>query len=424
MNKTMPQNNSKATFFTVLLTIFIDMLGVGIVIPVMAPLFLDPTYHLVDAAHTTQWRTIALGFLFASFSLAQFFGAPILGAWGDRIGRKKVLVMALCGTFLGYLLFAYAIEAQLLWLLFAARILDGFTGGNVSIIFSIITDISETSEARTRNFGMVGAAFGMGFIIGPYIGGKLADPTLVSWFTYATPFWFAAILTLINVLLVLVFVPETRTFSASETNKKINIFAGIENIIAIRKFPKLQVLLLVTFLFTFGFTFFTQFFQVFLIQKFQYSQSAIGDIFAYIGLWIAFTQGGLTRILSKRFAAVNIPKWSIFGLSAAFFLLLLPNDYRLLYAILPLVALFQGTTSPNLVTLVSEQSDPQTQGAIMGIQQSVQSLAQAIPPIIAGFIVSINTNLPITVAAAVMLVTGLIFIQNAVKWGGQFSSEQ
>jgi MFS transporter, DHA1 family, tetracycline resistance protein len=405
----------QSIFFTVLFTIFIDMLGVGIVIPVMAPLFLDPHYHLVDAAHSTQWRTIALGFLFASFSLAQFFGAPILGAWGDRIGRKKVLTMALFGTFLGYLLFAYAIEAQLLWLLFMARILDGFTGGNVSIIFSIITDISD-AESRTKNFGMVGAAFGMGFIIGPYIGGKLADPSLVSWFNYATPFWFAAILTAINGLMVVFLVPETRQFSKTPSDRKINIWAGLQNINNIRKFPKLQTLLLVTFLFTFGFTLFTQFFQVFLIQKFQYSQSAIGDIFAYIGLWIAFTQGGLTRILSKYFASNFIPKISIFGLAAAFFLLLLPNDYRFLYLILPLVALSQGSTSPNLVTLVSEQSDPENQGAIMGIQQSVQSLAQAIPPIIAGFIVSININLPILTAGCVMLLTGIIFIINAGKW--------
>jgi DHA1 family tetracycline resistance protein-like MFS transporter len=263
---------------------------------------------------------------------------------------------------------------------------------------------------------MVGAAFGMGFIIGPYIGGKLSDPSLVSWFNYATPFWFAAIMTAINTMMVVFLVPETRDFGVSEDHKKINIWAGIENIIKIKDFPQLRILLLVSFLFTFGFTFFTQFFQVFLIQKFQYTQSQIGDIFAYIGLWIAFTQGGLTRILSKHFAPNIIPKVSLLGLSCAFFLLLLPNDYHYLYLILPLVAIFQGSTSPNLTALVSTQSDPKTQGAIMGIQQSVQSLAQAIPPIIAGFIVSIDTNLPITVAAAVMLVTGLIFIKNAAKW--------
>ena len=119
----------------------------------------------------------------------------------------------------------------------------------------------------------------------------------------------------------------------------------------------------------------------------------------------------------KHFAPKIIPKVSLFGLALAFFLLLLPNDYHYLYLILPLVALFQGSTSPNLTALVSTQSDPKAQGAIMGIQQSVQSLAQAIPPIIAGFIVSINTNLPITVAAVVMCIAGFIFIKNADKWG-------
>ena len=170
----------------VFLTVFIDLLGATIVLPILAPLFLDFQHGIMpmavqagtDMAAVTRERTILFGLLIASFPLAQFFGAPLLGTWADRVGRKKVLSISLLGTLIGYILFALGIHYKLVWLLFFARILDGFTGGNISIAFSAISDVS-TPESKTRNFGLIGMAFGLGFIIGPYIGGKLADPGVV-----------------------------------------------------------------------------------------------------------------------------------------------------------------------------------------------------------------------------------------------------
>ncbi|MGZ4048911.1 MAG: MFS transporter, partial [Bacteroidia bacterium] len=152
----------KSPLFTIFLTVFIDMLGVGIVIPVIAALLMDPGYSMLPAATSISTRTILLGFLIAAYPLAQFFGAPMLGALSDRYGRRKLLGLSLFGTLIGYLLFATAILEHNIFMLFASRILDGFTGGNISVALSAISDFSD-EKSKSKNFGMVGAAFGLGF---------------------------------------------------------------------------------------------------------------------------------------------------------------------------------------------------------------------------------------------------------------------
>ncbi len=414
----MSDKKKQSLLIPVLITVFIDLLGVTIVLPILAPLFLDLNQGImpVDFSQLTdvksqvaaiiRERTILFGFLIASFPLAQFFGAPILGAWADRVGRKKVLMISLVGTLTGYILFAYGVHTHVVWLLFAGRILDGFTGGNISIAFSAISDIS-TPENKTRNFGFIGMAFGLGFIIGPYIGGKLADPGIVSWFNFETPFWFSAILCLINIVLVSVYFYETLK---EKSTGPVNFFQGFVNIGKAFSIRKLRTIFMVVFLLTFGFSIFTQFLQVFLIQKFSFTQSDIGDYFAYIGIWIAFTQGFIARKLSVRFNSVQAVSVFVLLLSMALGIVLLPDKVWLLYMVSPFIAISQGMVSPNLQTIVSNSAGAGQQGEILGINQSVQSLGQAIPPIVASYIVSINMNLPILTASVFTLLAWGVFV--------------
>lgn len=252
---------------------------------------------ILPAGWTVAQGFILLGWLSAAYPLAQFFAAPILGQLADRYGRKRVLALSIFGTAIGYALFAIGLITKNIPLLFASRILDGMTGGNISVAQAAIADIS-TAKTRAKNFGLIGMAFGLGFILGPYIGGKLSDPSVVSWFSAATPFWFAAVLSLVNMVTVLIFLPETLK---TKIKKRLDLSRPFHNVASAFSKPGLRSVMPTSFLFTAGFTFFTTFFGLVLLGKFGFSQSNTGDYFAYVGIWIAIVQGGLVGPVSKKF---------------------------------------------------------------------------------------------------------------------------
>ena len=159
---------SKGVMPVVVSTVFIDMLGVGILLPVVPQLLAVPggPEYLLPLSWTRSSGLILLGFLTAIYSIAQFVATPILGQLSDRYGRRPILAISLAGTSAGYLVFAYGILSKNIPLLFAARAFDGITGGNIAVAQAAVADVS-TPENRTRNFGLVGATFGLGFIMGP-----------------------------------------------------------------------------------------------------------------------------------------------------------------------------------------------------------------------------------------------------------------
>ena len=389
-------------FFVVL----IDMLGIGIIVPIIAPLMLNPSNGILPADYSFWARNFLLGLLVSVFPIFQFFGAPILGALSDRHGRKKLLIVSIFGAMVGYIIFAWGIMAKNLVFLFLGRIIAGFMGGNIAIAFSSIADVSGARE-KAKNFGLIGMAFGFGFVIGPYIGGKLADSSFVSWFDFSTPLWFAALLSFMNIIIVqLVFSDTLHT----KVYTKISLLTGFQNIANAFKMQNLRTIFFVIFLHSLGFSFFAQFFQVLLIEKFSFSQVQIGNLFAYIGLWIAFTQGIITRIAAKHFAPNKVLRFSLAGLSIALFIVILPAQSKLFYLIMPLVALTQGLTFPNSTAIVSNLSGKESQGEALGINQSLQSLAFAISPLIAGIIVSFNIHFPIIAASSIVFIAWLVFL--------------
>lgn len=383
----------------VFITIFIDLLGVGIIIPVFAPLIIENNHGIMPAGTSEATRNLVYGILTATFPFFQFFGAPILGTLADKYGRKKILQYSLIGTFVGYVLFALSIHFNILWLLFIARAIPGFMGGNISIVTASLADISKPEE-RAKNFGLIGMAFGMGFILGPFLGGVLSSSDTCRYFDYSTPMWFTALLTLVNMVYVRKQFPETFKPSAQG---KVSLLTGINNVKKAFGLVNMRVILLTVFLQSFAFSFFMQFNQVYLIKKFRFDEKQIGILFGYIGLWIAFTQGVILRQVTKRLAPPQILRFSLMGLAFAILAILWPTQAWMLYLINPFMAIFQGLTQPNQTSIVSTLTPPENQGEMLGIQQSVTSLAFIFPPLIAGVIVSIDYRLPLVVSALVML---------------------
>src|SRR3989338_4481674 len=394
----------KYTFPTLFSIMLIDMIGIGIIIPILPLLFFQTDIFPATTSFAT--KTFMLGLLIAIYPLCQFFSAPLLGILSDRHGRKKILLLSLIGTALGYVLFALGIIYHSLALLIIGRIIDGLTGGNISVVMSAIADISSGTQ-KTKNFGMIGVAFVLGFIIGPFLGGTLTDSSLISWFNNATPFWFAFILTLLNILFVTFFLHETLSEKISKT---LHPLQGLRNIKKAFQLKQLRILFIIIFLMNFGWAFFTQFFQIYLYDQFHYTAVQIGHIFAYLGIWIAISQGIVVRHLSTKFAPEKILRYSILAVSVIIALYLIPTNPIYLYLIIPLNALTFGFTPPKLSTLTSNSVDPSSQGEIFGIQQSMLALSQAIPALIAGFSLAFSAKLPIILASLTIFITGIIFI--------------
>ena len=238
--------------------------------------------------------------------------------------------------------------------------LPGFTGGNISIIMSSIADVSD-ADSRTRNFGLVGMAFGVGFILGPMIGGLLSDNTIVSWFDHHIPFIFTAFLTLLNIGLVLWRFRETLK---TKLNTKVSALKGIQNIFTSFANPRLRNVFIIVLLVSIGFTFYTQFFSVLMYEEFDFKEKDIGFLYGYVGIWLAITQGVIVRYLSYKLPPKKILIYSIPLLALGLSLILLPTKGWMFYLVNPVIAIFYGITSPNMTSLVSAQADKILQGSI------------------------------------------------------------
>lgn len=400
-------------------TVFIDLVGFGILIPVFPLLIGEGSpFRVTPESWSFTKGLIMLGWLQAIYPFCTFIASPILGQLSDRFGRRPVLAVSIFGTSIGYVLFAIGIMTANIPLLFAGRALDGFTGGNLAVANAAIGDIS-TNENRAKNFGALGAAFGLGFIVGPYLGGKLSSPDVSfyglfdtpSWFGATTPFWFAAILAMLNCVAVLTTFPETlkEKFHAG----KLNAFQSVSNVVIGFRSDRLRAVLLSGFLFSAGFTFFTTFFGIYLRNNFNFGPSKTGDYFAIVGLFIAFSQAVLVARISKKLSDYSVLRFSLFGNAVMMLLYFaVPISFSLgLYLVIPLFTAFNGLTMANMTSLISRSAEPGLQGQAMGIYTSVQSLAQVPASILVGYITtSVTSSQPLVVASVCIALGGLCFV--------------
>jgi DHA1 family tetracycline resistance protein-like MFS transporter len=353
-------------------TVFIDLVGFGIVIPVL-PLYAEGTVFNATP------RTV--GLLFASYSIMQLFAAPVLGRLSDKHGRRPILLFSIIGTGIGFLILGLA---NTLWLLFVGRILDGITGGNISTAQAYIADIT-TKENRAKGMGLVGAAFGLGFIFGPAIGGVLSR-----WGIHV-PFFFAAALCFANAILLYFTLPETVT-SKSAGGHAAATGRGLGQLINSLRHPRLAFLITIYFFFIVAFSIMTTSFSLYTMFRFGYDAQHNGYLFAYVGLISVIVQGGLIGKLVKRFG--EIPLIIVGALLFAGSLFAVPFVGPTSGGVWALLvgggffALGNSLSTPALTSAASKSVSSHEQGTILGVMQSAASLARAVGPSLTALLIN------------------------------------
>ena len=368
-------------FWVIWSTVALDMIGFGIVAPILG--------RYADRFGASGFQ---VGLLFASFSLAQMIFAPILGRWSDRVGRKPVIVISLFGTALGSFITG---AAGALWVLFAGRLIDGASGASVSVAQSAITDLA-TKEQRARMLGMLGMAFGVGFVFGPAIGGlaALGGPHI--------PFYVAGTLALINAVAAIIRLQETRVPNKAAPTTRVYV--------PFRK-RRYGALAGVGFFSMLAFSGFEATFSLFGGARFNLTEASTAVVFLGVGVVMSAVQGSLIGPLTSRFGSLQLLRNGLVLVSIGLLFLGAAVIWPTMIVALLFMVVGAGISNPSLTALVADSAHEDRRGEALGIQQSASALARVIGPPLAGLAFDhVGIGAPFTFGALIyVLAIGIAF---------------
>ena len=391
--------NRKPSLLVIFLSVFIDLVGFGIVLPLL------PGYAEANFQPGFTAKGLIIGGIIASFSLMQFLFAPAWGRLSDRIGRRPVMLISNLGAAGSYALFGFASgmtgTAGLLWIL-ASRIFAGVCGANLSVASAYIADVSPP-EKRSARMGLIGMAFGLGFILGPTIGAS----SLILFHSKQAPGFVAAAFCFANFILGWVILGESRKL-------------GTTPVVARPKFaqwghtlsqPRMGLLIAIFFLATFCFTCFESTFPLLARHRFAVNETDLAKqislLFAYAGFIAALVQGVIGRLVTK-FGEPNLIFVSLLVFAAGLAGLPFAKDLRDILIVLALLAIGSGLNRPPVFGMISLNSSPHEQGANLGVAQSFGALARILGPIFAGSLFFIHPALPYLICGGIALMTAFI----------------
>ncbi len=352
----------------VFLIVFTDIMGFGLMIPLL-PFYAE---HFGASAFT-------VGLLLSIFALCQLLAGPPLGQLSDRIGRKPVLVISQIGTLAGYILLALS---NTLWLIFVARIIDGLTAGNISVAHAYVSD-NTPPEQRTKAFGIVGAAFGLGMLVGPSLGGLLARHSLT------TPIWGACVLSALSIVATTVLLPQGIRAEHKEPSETL---LPVKPILACFRDPATGGLFLLLSLFYFAFNTFVSGFALFLAGRVSWKGEPMGPqtagfLFAYAGLMNFFFQAIALGHLLRWFRERSLVFAGFLLMAVGFGALSLSHTVSVTLAFLTLSHSGAAVLRPTITARISKRVSPQRQGLVMGVNQSVMSIAAILAPLVVGILI-------------------------------------
>jgi MFS transporter, DHA1 family, tetracycline resistance protein len=391
---------------TIFVIVFVDLLGFSLILPLL------PYY-----AESYGATPVVVGLLVASYAAAQLVGAPLLGRLSDRYGRRPVLLLSVTGTFIGFLLLGFAdplgrwlsaiVAPQaanliILGVLFSSRILDGLTGGNITVAQAYITDVTDEKN-RAKGLGLIGAAFGLGFIIGPAVGGALSQ------WGYSFPAFVAAGVSFLNLIAIFFFLPESLTAemrSSSEQRQRPPF--TLKALQQALNRPKVGPLLNLRFLYGLAFATFQSIFALY-AQAIGLSSRTTGFVLAYVGLLSVIVQGGLIGILTKRFHDSWLIITGLWVMSGALLAWGFISDLWLLLVMMAPLALAGGVLNTVIQSSISKSASREEVGGILGIAASLEALTRVIAPSVGGYLLQDLGIWAPGVFSAVLMAWAIIF---------------
>ncbi len=386
----------KPSVLIIFLTVFIDLIGFGIVIPLL------PIY-----AKNFQAKGWEIGALMATFSLMQFIFAPQLGRLSDRIGRRPVLLTSTAGAAISYAIFAYGSSMQghaALLLLFASRACAGICGANITVAQAYIADITPPAD-RSRKMGLIGMAFGLGFILGPFLGGLARK-----YFGPQGPGWVAASFCAANFILAFFILPESRKPNSEQAAPRPHLDQAFHTL----RRPKVGLLIGIFFLATFCFTCFETTLGLLVFQKFGIDPESdrgitlVTYLFVYAGFVGAVFQGGATGRLVKMLGEPKLVAVSLFCVAVSLGPMPFANTWLGIYGLLALLAIGSSMTRPPVFGMISNLTNADEQGQTIGVAQSAGALARILGPLFSATLFAKDARLPYVICGAVSLLTGVL----------------
>jgi DHA1 family tetracycline resistance protein-like MFS transporter len=391
--------------FSVILVVFIDLLGFSLILPLL------PYY--AEKYGATQLVT---GLLVASYAAMQLIGAPILGRLSDRFGRRPILLASVFGTFLGFLLLGFAdplgmalartfnpqaANLFVLIILFISRMVDGLTGGNLSVAQAYISDVTD-AQSRSKGLGMIGAAFGLGFIIGPATGG------LLSQWGYAVPAFLASVLSFSNLALIYFWLPESLTPEKRAAMPERRPAVTMDALLKALQRPFSGSLLITRFFFGLAFALFQTMFALYALQRFQLTARDTGFVLTYVGVLSVFVQGFLIGWITKRFREDILISVAVVAMSISLLGWALAPGVVWLLIILAPTAISGGLLNTLLSSTLTKAVEPQEIGGILGLSASIESSTRIIAPILGGYLLgSLGAWAPGAFGAALLAILSL-----------------
>ncbi len=388
-----------------ILVSLLDFIGLGVVVTLFPKLLLDPSLDILPAHCSMHVRLIALGCFLAIYPLGQFFGAVVFGKLSDTHGRKRMMLITLAGTIVGFALSGTSILLANGVLLFLGRLLSGIFAGNTAIAQASIIDIS-TPETKAKNISILQITLGFAWVIGPPMGGWLSQKSLVSWFGYSTPFWVVMGLLVLMLVLGAIFYQDTR--QKSDTRTKVNAFENLINIHSAFMEKKLRMAFLIWAVFVSGWWLFEAYLPTYLQLQWHYNPAIIGTFLGCMGATYAATQLLVLRWISRANPHTLVRSSLIIsGLSVAAYAII--HTGWLLIMVTACFVISMAFALPSLITSVSNLGDDENQGHLMGMISSIQALSTVAMMLLGGFLVAMSYKIPLIAGGTLLILAWGLF---------------